>query len=474
MRYTENRQNRREEEAMVVLKANRGEVKKHFCLSLTCIYFLLSFVCLAASPEFTSTEIHRAGAPVCGMDWGDFDPCHSGSEVACLIADGSVLQLSPAATGWDSFPRHSGNMDMTMTDRPTIDIGDIYSGDPGNEVIIEGTGTDISSTINVVFCDVNNDWRSGVLYDSNGLSGGGWGVRVGDFDSRYPGDEIFYIYEGVLDTSNGYSYRMLGEYYYEQERIYSAQVGMDSGIGDFDPFHPGQEIVIVTEMGPVYEVSGQYYGDWSWIQTSLFSTGMENAGWSVEVADVDNDSNNLDEIVFGTRYSNRIMMAKYDPNIGRHRRKALFTGNAASNPKNMWDVAVGNILGTPDKLEIMGVDDTGSVYLVDYNGVSWQGRTIWQDTNGLYAVVVGDFLPDWGNDEILVAGESGRVTMLSIEFKGDFTADGKVDSKDFAEMANSWFSSDAQIDVAPWPDGDGIVNLSELRFIADEWLEGVD
>jgi hypothetical protein len=165
------------------------------------------------------------------------------------------------------------------------------------------------------------------------------------------------------------------------------------------------------------------------------------------------------------------MMAKYDPNTGRHRRQALFTGD---DPKNMWDVAVGNILGSSDMLEIVGVDDTGSVYLVDYNGVSWQGRSIWQDTNGLYAAVVGDFLPDWGNDEILVAGESGNVTMLSIEFKGDFTGDGKVDSKDFAELANSWFSSDAQIDVAPWPDGDGVVNLLELEFVADEWLEGVD
>ena len=63
-------------------------------------------------------------------------------------------------------------------------------------------------------------------------------------------------------------------------------------------------------------------------------------------------------------------------------------------------------------LEILGVDHTGSVYLVRRDGEDWQGRVIWQDAGPLYAVVACDVLPQRSGEEILVTGEGGTITLL--------------------------------------------------------------
>lgn len=463
---------------MNALNSYRGKTGTVACLALSLILFVLwaKAGCFAAEPSFTHTQIYQAASPVYGMDWGDFDPCHTAGEAACMTGDGKVLELSPNPSGWNvSELVWSGITPSRMTSRPTIDIGDVYSDSPGNEIVVQGDSYDGDSHIVMVYHDSNSGWTSGILYDSNNLVGGAWGARVGDFDSRYNGDEIFRIYEPVLDVSNGYSLRPLypdyPTWHCEQEQIYDAEVGMDSGIGDFDLSHTGREIVVLTEMGPAYELSGSQVGKiWVWTQSLLWSD-YTNAGWTAEIADITTDGQ--PEIVYGTRYNNRIMMASYDNVLEQWNPEAIFTGDDTSNPRNMWDIAVGNILGSTNKLEIAGVDGTGSVYLVDHNGVSWQGRTIWQDTNELYAVVVGDFLTDWGNDEIIVAGETGKITMLSFEFKGDFTNDGKVDHNDLTEITDAWLQSDPAVDVIPWPYGDNTVNFLELAAVASNWLKEI-
>ncbi|MFC1761665.1 hypothetical protein ACFL6U_06255 [Planctomycetota bacterium] len=58
------------------------------------------------------------------------------------------------------------------------------------------------------------------------------------------------------------------------------------------------------------------------------------------------------------------------------------------------------------------MDQSGSVYLVRRVGETWSGQVLWQDSLPLFAVTVGDFLPQRPGDEILVAGESGIVTLL--------------------------------------------------------------
>jgi hypothetical protein len=82
----------------------------------------------------------------------------------------------------------------------------------------------------------------------------------------------------------------------------------------------------------------------------------------------------------------------------------------------MYDIAVGDVLPATPGNEILGVDSTGSVYLVRRLAPNiWQGEVIWQDMAGpLHAVIAGDFLPDRPGVEILVAGQSGTATLLML------------------------------------------------------------
>jgi len=158
---------------------------------------------------------------------------------------------------------------------------------------------------------------------------------------------------------------------------------------------------------------------------------MDNAGWVVKIADVD-PARPGNELVYGTRYNDRITMSYASGSVG-HQLQVLFTGVAPPGYQSMYDVAVGDVWPGTSGLEILGVDASGSVYMVGREGSVWNGQTIWRNaTDPLYAVIAGDFLSAWPGDEILVAGESGAVTLLMRGCWADFDDDADVDLEDFS------------------------------------------
>jgi len=156
---------------------------------------------------------------------------------------------------------------------------------------------------------------------------------------------------------------------------------------------------------------------------------------------------------------------------GYHDVNVLFIGNDVEQPLAMIDISIGEVLYDNDSLEILGVDDTGSVYLVRKVDGTWQGSVIWQDTGALYAVTVGDFLPGRGGDEIIVAGESGAVTLLALTFPDSLSQNGRVELTEFAQVAHGWKKTNPGADISPWPLGNGIVDLNDLAVIIENWLE---
>jgi len=277
--------------------------------------------------------------------------------------------------------------------------------------------------VTVLFHDPNSGWSHEVLEDKTDWTGAGWGARVGDYDPYRPGDEVFFIYESPLDFSYGTLFREIAGVW-EQEYIYGAdeigEVGMDSAAGDFNWDRSGPEIVIATEMGPISELFAiQDANEGDWPRRTVWDDA-DNAGWVTKIGDVDPWSPGS-EIVYGTRYNNRIMLSRHNSDEP-HDLQILFTGNAVGvlAAANMWDIAVGDVLLRSPGLEILGVDETGSVYLVQRIGDTWQGQVIWQDSQPLYAVTVGDFLPQRSGDEILVAGKSGAITILIPRRRGFF------------------------------------------------------
>lgn len=449
----------------------RGKTKLYLTgrKSLTVLFSLgLLFSVLAQSssvgvePNFVATEVHQETGAVFGLAWGEFDTAHDGIEVAFIASDGSVFELSPNVPSWQLTQLYQGVSPVDWFHRETLSIGDVHSGYAGNEVI-SCAGT-YPTLINVIFHDPCLGWLHQTIFDNNGLVGQDWGARAGDYDPRRPGDEIFHIYEGVLDTSAGTVFSEVNGIW-QEEIAYMAEVAFDSAVGDFNQGYPGAEIVITGE-GPTYEVlppDSNSVGLWP--SRVIWNTAT-GTGFVVKIADVDPCIPG-NEIIYGMAFDNQITMSC--PNaLGYHNLYVLFTGNGTGA---MLDIAIGDVLPQIAGLEILGVDYTGSVYLVRRVEETWQGHVIWQDPNSLYAVIAGDFLPARSGDEILVAGEAGRITLLTLTFTDSIAGDGTVNFGDFAEVARYWRQDEPSADIGPWPIGDGIVNMLDLAVLAEDWLQ---
>ncbi len=409
--------------------------------------------------------LHDAGAPVFVLVAGEIDAAHAGPELLAVDADGTIHRLDAGEPAWivQPFPI-TVDPSLAPHDRHTATIGDVHEGFPGNEIVLEA-GSSIG-TISALVQSAPDVWESQIVFDGDGLVGLTWGVRIGDIDPGRAGLELFHIHEGVLDSSSGYFVRRSGGEWHSQG-VYEGWVGMDSAIGDSNPAHPGNEIVIGTEVGPVYEITPQPGNPGLWPRRTLWDIGAESP-WTLRIADVLPGLPG-NEIVYGTRYSNRVLLSHESGDA--HEVEILFTGEAKGEPMNMWDIAVGDINPASPSLEIVAVDDASFAYLVQHDGSSWSGEPLWQDPGGaLYAVVAEDFLPQSPGQEIVVAGASGTITLISRSPAGDVNCDGVVDTIDLLAVLGAWGP------CAPPPDpcsadvtGDGQVDVQDLLAVLASW-----
>jgi len=60
-------------------------------------------------------------------------------------------------------------------------------------------------------------------------------------------------------------------------------------------------------------------------------------------------------------------------------------------------------------------------------------------------------------------------------YPGDFDRNGSIDLIDLNTLSNQWLQSGGVLsaDIAPPPDGDGIVNFLDFALFAENWLAGV-
>jgi len=377
-------------------------------LLLSYMFMSLPWTVVADEARY-AVEIHAATQSVMAIAWGDFDEYHSGDELACLMQDGSVMALYPDASGWTSdvlFEQDTSlPVPLTPKHRASIGMGDFLAAHAGNEIVVSA-----ARKVVAIYREDAFGWTNAVVEDRTLLVGGDWGAEVGDCDPAHAGDEIFYVYEGVMDFSSGNVFSESNGLW-SSKIVYSAEVGMDAAIGDTNPDHDENEIVVITEMGPAYEIlppAGGGAGPWP--KRTIWDD-YDNAGWVVKIGDIEPDSPG-NELVYGTRYSNRIMLSRHN-GTNMHPVEILYTGNATNeHEREMQDIAIGNLVGNSATAEITGVDASGSVYLVQKTNTIWRGSTIWQDTPGLYAVTASEVLSAFPGDEIIVAGESGAITLL--------------------------------------------------------------
>jgi len=53
----------------------------------------------------------------------------------------------------------------------------------------------------------------------------------------------------------------------------------------------------------------------------------------------------------------------------------------------------------------------------------------------------------------------------------DLNADGRVNFADFSKVGQYWGQSQASVDIAPLPSGDGVIDYKDVAFLARHWLE---
>jgi len=355
--------------------------------------------------DFLPSVVLEADQPVYGLVCSDLDGDRS-LECVCLRADGSVLLCSPG-TEWTSRLIHAGgDSALGMWDRPTIDTGDLQPGHPGDEIAVFS-----EYKLYVLHRGAGDDWLPELVYDHTGYIGNCWGARAGDYDPSHDGDELFSIIEGVFDHSVGRVLAYSGGAWRDSV-VYSAEVGMDSEAGEFDDDHPGPEIILPTEMGFTYEIRPSGTGARDLWPAWVIWIDMYHSGWAVEIGDVD-VGHPGNEVVYGTRYSNSVLVSAYD-GAGQHPMEVAFTGEGVPPTMNMWDIAIGDFVFELAGMEIACVDELGHVYLVWREGGEWRGEKVWTDpASPLYAVVACDVDEGSPGDEMLVAGHSGTLTLLS-------------------------------------------------------------
>ncbi len=55
-------------------------------------------------------------------------------------------------------------------------------------------------------------------------------------------------------------------------------------------------------------------------------------------------------------------------------------------------------------------------------------------------------------------------------YMGDFAGGCNIDMYDFSVLTLNWQQDNPAIDIAPYPDGDGVIDLKELQILALHWL----
>jgi hypothetical protein len=158
-------------------------------------------------------------------------------------------------------------------------------------------------------------------------------------------------------------------------------------------------------MGPAYEIMLPVGGGpGTWPSRTIWNDA-DNVGWVVKIGDVDPESPG-NEIVYGTRNSNRIMMSRHN-GTNLHNVGILLTGvNTNNDFNNMLDVAIGQVFPASSGSEIWRGPSTrlwfsGDQPMAGVGAVAGQLR--------LYGVLAADNSAP--GDEV-VAGASGTVSCL--------------------------------------------------------------
>jgi hypothetical protein len=290
-------------------------------------------------------------------------------------------------------------IDTSNTDYNTsanaVEISDVDSQAPGNELIFTGWGW---GTAEVYYNGTT--WQSKFICNRSYEMWYDPALAVGDIDPDVEGNEIVEgLYELIVwaydNTTGNWTNTTIWNPWSETYATVH-----DVKIGDFDPVHEGVELLVLTT--GLYEFYKSQNG--SWVKIEII---REIPVWDVYACDVGNfdprfDGNevivftaeNITEFAWnGTEwYNETIVIPGYYIRSGR----------------------VSEINTTNNVSEIVCGNKYGYVMLVWWNGTEYEMEEIriFEDMDTIYSVAVGDCWRGHAGNEIVVGGGSAARTML--------------------------------------------------------------
>ena len=166
----------------------------------------------------------------------------------------------------------------------------------------------------------------------------------------------------------------------------------------------------------------------------------------------------------------------------------LFAASGDTNFDLTWKIRQGG----PNGAQVGPTKTTQGAYFAsstDLVGVSFNPDEVALVPGQTYCIEVtdtGNFTPytqeSWNSYSDGAAFRNGVATghdlaMTIMEYvpptqlkSPDLNEDGRVDSKDFCELAKYWSQDESPVDLAPLPFGDGMVDYKDLDIFVENWL----
>jgi len=325
--------------------------------------------------------------------------------VLCLLMILSVLNL-PGPAGTTQAKTTDGRQDGVWTatklwaDNKLLydaEVGDVWPGHRGNEIVVGG-----ESNWTTMIYGHEDGWHAVKLFQE------AWyvtNIAIGDVDPDHPGNEIVDV--GWHGNISMVYWDNATAAWKHVELVNGLKAHLEWGygvaIGDFDPRYPGNEVATVDDRGQLTVVrkSGA-----AWTYEVAWKDGGPNITYpyldTVLLGDVDaSHPGNEILVTGGSKYITEIY---FNTTANNWTVKRLWRDRAAP-----IQLAVGNFDPRYAGNEIAAVGLDKNLTVLHWNGTGWQPEKVYQDSDVIYDAEVGEIQPGKG-PEVVMGGWSAKVT----------------------------------------------------------------
>jgi hypothetical protein len=317
----------------------------------------------------------------------------------------SVLNL-PGPAGTAQAKRTDGRQDGVWTatklwaDNKLLydaEVGDVWPGHRGNEIVVGG-----ESNWTTMIYGHEDSWHAVRLFQE------AWyvtNIAIGDVDPDHPGNEIVNV--GWHGNISMVYWDNASAAWKHVELVNGLKAHLEWGygvaIGDFDPRYPGNEVATTDDRGQLTIVR-KNGADWTY--EVAWKDGGPNITYpyldTVMLADVDASHPGKEILVTGgSKYITEIF---FNTTANNWTVKRLWRDRAAP-----IQLAVGNFDPRYPGNEIAAVGLDKNLTVLHWNGTGWQPEKVYQDSDVIYDAEVAEIQPGRGQ-EVVMGGWSAKVT----------------------------------------------------------------